>query len=596
MVWRAEIEEGRPAGRAGQPGLGLALLGWVLGRWGMQGQPGLGLALLGWVLGSLAGKGGLAGRVGRGSQGLAWLCWAGSWAGGAVRGGSAGKAEQAGLGPGQVGQDGAGLGLARLGVGQVGLGWAGLGLARLGVGQAGAWLGWAGSWAGWGWLGVWQAGAWLGWVLGRQGGQGRWGRQGQPGLGLALLGWVLGRAGWGLAGLGPRQVGQSMAGWLARAGWQAGQARLCWPRSWAGREGRAWLGFAGLGPGQVGQVGQSRAARACLCLAFRMGRLGRWCRSIGKGRADRLVISVIFFDLKYGSSSPSDKVIEFRNNEIIRFKNGTKYNGGPVPPPLRNPPPSLLNRRYLPFLYVSHQKSSPLALDLITLKPSPKTELYQPTDLTENQTDCNKVSTVDLSGVAGLLLNKESYLRIEKDRNGLGVGQVGLGWAGSWAGRAWLGWAGLGPGQVGQVGQDGAGLGMGLAWAWLGLGYGRARLGLAGLGPRQAWGWAGLGPMQVGQSGAALGLAFLSDRESFSKSSYSLWRKSPLGNCTFMWTNLISQEEIITTNEEVNFQPLGSLLADDMGLGKMLQAIALISSTLPSLQQYKDEDFINISS
>ncbi|KAI8446991.1 hypothetical protein BY996DRAFT_6477221 [Phakopsora pachyrhizi] len=62
-----------------------------------------------------------------------------------------------------------------------------------------------------------------------------------------------------------------------------------------------------------------------------------------------------------------------------------------------------------------------------------------------------------------------------------------------------------------------------------------------------------------------------------------------------MWTNLISQEEIITTNEEVNFQPLGSLLADDMGLGKTLQAIALISSTLPSLQQYKDEEFINIS-
>ncbi|CAH7686031.1 hypothetical protein PPACK8108_LOCUS20630 [Phakopsora pachyrhizi] len=97
-------------------------------------------------------------------------------------------------------------------------------------------------------------------------------------------------------------------------------------------------------------------------------------------------------------------------------------------------------------------------------------------------------------------------------------------------------------------------------------------------------------------AGKALGLAFLIDRESFSKSSYSLWRKSPLGNCTFMWTNLISQEEIITTNEEVNFQPLGSLLADDMGLGKTLQAIALISSTLPSLQQYKDEEFINISS
>ncbi|KAI8461293.1 hypothetical protein BY996DRAFT_6612654 [Phakopsora pachyrhizi] len=131
-------------------------------------------------------------------------------------------------------------------------------------------------------------------------------------------------------------------------------------------------------------------------------------------------------------------------------------------------------------------------------------------------------TTVDLSGVAGLLLNKESYLRVEKDRNGtlkfrrLGVGQVGQGWAGSWAGRAWLGLAWLGPGQVEQ---DGAGLNLARLGVWqarAGLGWvlGRwGRQGQPGLG--SAWldgaglvlarlevGQAGLGPRQVGQSGA----------------------------------------------------------------------------------------------
>ncbi|KAI8445265.1 hypothetical protein BY996DRAFT_6468802 [Phakopsora pachyrhizi] len=124
------------AGRAGQPGLGLAFLGWVLSRWqsgvGWQGQPGLGLALLG--CGTLAGcAGGAAGAAG------AWIGFAG-------------------LGPRQV----------AVRAGQVGLAGRLAWLGRLGrLGQSGQ---------------VGQAGAV------RAGQAGQWGRQGQPGLGSALLG------------------------------------------------------------------------------------------------------------------------------------------------------------------------------------------------------------------------------------------------------------------------------------------------------------------------------------------------------------------------------------------------------------------------
>ncbi|KAI8446152.1 hypothetical protein BY996DRAFT_6533732 [Phakopsora pachyrhizi] len=391
---------GGSAGRAGQPGLGLALQGWVLRRW----QSGQGR--WGWQAGWLGWAGG-AGRARQ--QAGAWLGFSGlsprqvgaasAWLG------------FAGLGPRQVGQVGHVGRLAGFvgASGQVGLAgrlaWLGR-LASLAgsAGAAGAWLGFAGlgprqvagraagAWLGFAGLGPRQVAvrgepagragqpglglALLGWVLGRwqsgvgrqagQGrglgfaglgprqaaaGQGRWGRQWQPGLGLALLGWVLGRwqsgvgrqagqgRGLGFAGLGPRQVqpGLSLAllGWvlgrwqqgqpglgLALLGWvlgrwQSGQGRWGWEAGrlgWADGAGRArrqagglgwaagaagaWLGFAGLGPRQAGRVGQ--VGLAWLCWAgwgmqgepglVRMGRLGRWSRLVGKGRADQLVL------------------------------------------------------------------------------------------------------------------------------------------------------------------------------------------------------------------------------------------------------------------------------------------------------------------
>ncbi|CAH7666958.1 hypothetical protein PPACK8108_LOCUS1324 [Phakopsora pachyrhizi] len=148
LIDRGEEEAGR---QAEQPGLSLAFLGWVLGRWG---RPGLGSALLGWVLG----------RWGRPGLGLALLGW----------GRLAGRL-------GRWGRPGLGLAL---------LGWV---LGRWGrPGLCSALLGWVlGRWGSQG-----QAGAWLGFAgLGpRQVGQSRAGRQagwaGRVGRGLARLCWA----------------------------------------------------------------------------------------------------------------------------------------------------------------------------------------------------------------------------------------------------------------------------------------------------------------------------------------------------------------------------------------------------------------------
>ncbi|KAI8456174.1 hypothetical protein BY996DRAFT_6486194 [Phakopsora pachyrhizi] len=190
---------------------------------------------------------------------------------------------------------GARLGFAGLGPRQVGLAgrlaWLGSRLAGLArqvgavglTGAAGAWLGFAESEAG-GAVGA--AGARLGFAgLGpRQVGQVGHGRSSRPGqsgqVGLAgRLAW-LGR----LAGLAGHQGRSGQSGQDSEVGrWSRGSARLCWAGSEAGgavRGGWAWLGFAELGPRQV-------AVRA---RQVRMGRLGRWSRSVGKGRADWLVL------------------------------------------------------------------------------------------------------------------------------------------------------------------------------------------------------------------------------------------------------------------------------------------------------------------
>ncbi|KAI8455641.1 hypothetical protein BY996DRAFT_6543291 [Phakopsora pachyrhizi] len=97
------------------------------GRNARQGQLGLGLALLGWVLGRWQ-----AGAAG------AWLSFAGLGPRQVAAGAAGARLGFAGLGPWQVGQDWAGLGLARLGIGL----WLELALARTWLGREGWGLAW----------------------------------------------------------------------------------------------------------------------------------------------------------------------------------------------------------------------------------------------------------------------------------------------------------------------------------------------------------------------------------------------------------------------------------------------------------------------
>ncbi|CAH7690166.1 hypothetical protein PPACK8108_LOCUS25413 [Phakopsora pachyrhizi] len=205
---------GGSAGRAGQLGLGLDLLGWVLGRWQV----------------GLAGRQAWLGRWG--SQGRAvWLTGAaGAWLGFAGlsprQAGRVGQLVFAGLGPRQVGAARAWLGFSGLGPSQV--------AARAGqVGQVG------------------HVGRLAGFV-----GAGRSSRPGQSGQGMS--------AGW--------------PAWLGRWGrlGQSGQAGAAGAR----------LGFAGLGSRQVavraGQVGHARAARACIGFAVAWSGWAGWAGGAGR--------------------------------------------------------------------------------------------------------------------------------------------------------------------------------------------------------------------------------------------------------------------------------------------------------------------------
>ncbi|KAI8447155.1 hypothetical protein BY996DRAFT_6436469 [Phakopsora pachyrhizi] len=502
------------------------------GQWGRQGQPGLGSALLGWVLGRLqSGQGRWGWQAG-------WLGWAGGTGRARRQAGQLGWAGGlgfAGLGPRQVAGRAAGarLGFAGLGprqvavrAGQVGLAgrlaWLGrlAGLARQGR-AVGAWLDFAGlspRQAGRGQPGL--GSDLLGWVLGRwQSGQGRWGWQagwlgwaggaawlGRLGSGVDRGSWGSARLCWaeteaggavgaararlGFAGLGPRQVGQvghagrqagfsgqvGLAGRLAWLGssallgwvlgrWQSGQgsrglAWLCWARSKAGGAVRggsallgcvlgrwgsqgqagaagAWLSFAGLGPRQVA----GRAGQPGLGLALLGWVLGRWGWEAGwlgwadgAGRARRQAFG------QAGAAGAAGARLGFAGL-------GPRQVG-----------------------QVGQSRAARACLGLAVAWFSFAGQVVQ----VDRQGQGRLAATVDLSGVAGLLLNKESYLRVEKDRNGAG-----------WAGLGWV---------LGR---------MELAWAWLGLRYGRVGLGWARLG------LAGLGPGQVGKDGAGLALARL---------------------------------------------------------------------------------------
>ncbi|KAI8460548.1 hypothetical protein BY996DRAFT_6509515 [Phakopsora pachyrhizi] len=345
-------------GRQVQPGLSSALLGWVLGRQGRAAGAWLGFAGLGprqvavraaqvWLAGRLAWLGsrlaGLArqvrqaeavwaghfaglsprqaGRVGQGlgSDLLGWVL--GRLAGfvGAGRSSRPGQSGQVGLAGrlawlGRLSQSGQGSGVGRgsRGLGSDLLGWV---LGRLAgfvgaVKQAGA-----GRAGGAGWVSQGRALGFAGLGPRQAAVRGRWGRQWQPGLCLALLGWVLGRwqsgvaGAWlGFAGLRPRQVvvrggsagraeGQAASGQWGRQGqpvlglallgcvlgrWQArqgsqGSARLCCARvggvgRQAGLAGQMGQGLAG----QFKQAGAAGAAGAWLGFAGLGPRQGRW--------------------------------------------------------------------------------------------------------------------------------------------------------------------------------------------------------------------------------------------------------------------------------------------------------------------------------
>ncbi|KAI8448631.1 hypothetical protein BY996DRAFT_6490868 [Phakopsora pachyrhizi] len=597
----------------GRPGLGSALLGWVLGRWGWQ------AGRLGWAggAGRARRQAGRLVRAGWGSQGRvlgrwqSWqgrLAWLGRLAGLAESAGAAGaRLGFAGLGPMQVavraGQWGRQV---QPGLSSALLGWV-LGRLQSGVGwQAGA----AGAWLGFAGLGPRQVagrvGQWgrqvqrglssalLGWVLGRwQSGQGRWGMQGQPGL--VRMG-RLGRWGRSQRHISSRRIKDStlntgpilallddtaLPGAKAE-GLESGEVKwdcefgMCWGTEDDNVES----------DGYCDDDDQIRPVQLLLRPAPYDEGSGHWARTNNGGAADRLweeidqTLSVPEKLMLSGLKNEGDRGGRYIRKRYHRqdLDDGREREGRQGwkdwPRGFSDGAGSYPWLESGPRLRTGGAESD-AAVDVVTV--AKLLLIFERTGVSSSGLEADEMT----GGQEPVMRMK---VRRELAGRGAMMGPVGCDGEDSALWRAagsWAGWAVKG--RWGMQGQPG------LSLAWLGWVLARARLGFA----RLVCGQVG---RQGGQGRHALGLAFLIDHESFSKSSYFLWRKSPLGNCTFMWRNLISQEEIITTNEEVNFQPLGSLLADDMGLGKTLQSIALIFSTLPSLQQYKDEDFINISS
>ncbi|MBW0536170.1 hypothetical protein O181_075885 [Austropuccinia psidii MF-1] len=75
------------------------------------------------------------------------------------------------------------------------------------------------------------------------------------------------------------------------------------------------------------------------------------------------------------------------------------------------------------------------------------------------------------------------------------------------------------------------------------------------------------------------GLAFLWDREiPNGQSARNLWATSPPGS-TFNARHIITNKVVSSFESLLTNTPLGGLLADDMGLGKNIQAIALIGTS-----------------
>ncbi|MBW0589015.1 hypothetical protein O181_128730 [Austropuccinia psidii MF-1] len=79
------------------------------------------------------------------------------------------------------------------------------------------------------------------------------------------------------------------------------------------------------------------------------------------------------------------------------------------------------------------------------------------------------------------------------------------------------------------------------------------------------------------------GLAFLWYQEiPLGKSAHNIWATSPPGS-TFNARNIIKNKVISSLKLLLNNTTLGGLLADDMGLGQTIQAIALIGTSKEQL-------------
>ncbi|POW12409.1 hypothetical protein PSTT_04467 [Puccinia striiformis] len=88
----------------------------------------------------------------------------------------------------------------------------------------------------------------------------------------------------------------------------------------------------------------------------------------------------------------------------------------------------------------------------------------------------------------------------------------------------------------------------------------------------------------------AQGLAFMIDRESpYSISGKALWTQTTI-NGTCVWKHKVSGIEIeLSQTSNVPETPRGSILADDMGLGKSLQAICLVACSLKEAQLFSTQ-------
>ncbi|KAA1113102.1 hypothetical protein PGT21_020900 [Puccinia graminis f. sp. tritici] len=85
----------------------------------------------------------------------------------------------------------------------------------------------------------------------------------------------------------------------------------------------------------------------------------------------------------------------------------------------------------------------------------------------------------------------------------------------------------------------------------------------------------------------AQGLSFILDRENpKSMSAQSLWIQKQT-NEWYLWENKVNGTQLgFSDSKSFPETPLGSILADDMGLGKSLQAICLIACTLDEAKEY----------